>query len=289
MAVMMEALCDMMKYNEFKERAFNEIMAYMPEEYENYKIQINRIPKLNQTKETLYIYPEHGVAAIPSLYIDDMYNVYMRGASFEDTLRMTVREYVEGMEMGKEMGLANEEMISESNVILQLVNPNKNGEILDAAPHRKWLNLAIIYRFVLFFPGRGCYSTVINNAIAEEHGWSEEYLYQIAMKNTPRIFPQITGKFKESFHVLTNKQGMMGASVVLYDDVLSDIAESENDDLYLIPSSVHEMLAVPKYTVWGNTLNDMLREGNREIIESKDILSDTVYFYDRRKREVSIA
>lgn len=63
-----------------------------------------------------------------------------------------------------------------------------------------------------------------------------------------------------------------------------------NSDLYLIPSSIHEMLAVgvSKYTD-PDELKEMLNDVNKMQVKMCEQLSDQIYHYDKKKKQLSVA
>ncbi|MGN0384096.1 MAG: DUF5688 family protein [Eubacterium sp.] len=82
--------------------------------------------------------------------------------------------------------------------------------------------------------------------------------------------------------VLTNHTRLNGAACILYDNLLLDFANKNNSDIYVIPSSVHEVILVPagKY-IESEDINSMIKEVNNTGVEEGDILSDHVYFFNR--------
>ena len=90
-------------------------------------------------------------------------------------------------------------------------------------------------------------------------------------------------------YVLTNKQKMNGASCILYEHILNDFANQKNKDIYILPSSVHEVILVPVAEDIDRTeLSRMVRDVNRNELEEGDVLSDRVYYYDRVRDEIQI-
>ena len=55
----------------------------------------------------------------------------------------------------------------------------------------------------------------------------------------------LTNKEKIDMIIITNDIRINGASVILYEGVIEKIAEEQNADLFLLPSSIHEMILVP--------------------------------------------
>ena len=84
---------------------------------------------------------------------------------------------------------------------------------------------------------------------------------------------------------------MNGASVMLYKDPLRDFANYMGHDLYILPSSIHEVILLldDEYVQSSEELREMVRETNRIVVDREEILSDHVYYYDREKDEIRIA
>ena len=57
------------------------------------------------------------------------------------------------------------------------------------------------------------------------------------------ITPNPTGAKQEPY-VVTNAMGINGAAVILYQNVLEKIADRLKGDYYILPSSIHEVLAI---------------------------------------------
>lgn len=90
------------------------------------------------------------------------------------------------------------------------------------------------------------------------------------------------GQEAEGMYVLTNHLKINGAACMIYPDVLRDFADSIGTDLYILPSSVHEVMLVPiKEGVDPYDLNRTLVDVNRKEVDEQEILSDSVYYYDR--------
>jgi hypothetical protein len=86
----------------------------------------------------------------------------------------------------------------------------------------------------------------------------------------------------EKMFVLTNSSKMNGAACMLYKGVLSDFATTIGKNLFLLPSSIHEIIIVPvdSNMIAGN-LKDMVLDINRTQVAPDEVLSDSVYYFDR--------
>lgn len=92
------------------------------------------------------------------------------------------------------------------------------------------------------------------------------------------------------FTVSTNKAIYFGAAMLLNLQELKKLADRVDSDLYLLPSSVHEILAIrtdqhEDVSFLTNAVNAI----NYYEVKPEDYLSDNVYYFDREKCEVTIA
>jgi len=89
--------------------------------------------------------------------------------------------------------------------------------------------------------------------------------------------------------VLTNISRINGAACMLYEDVLSNFANSIDSDLYILPSSIHEVIIVPQVNNLDKTeLCQMVKEVNAEGVADDEILSDHVYVYNRTNHTITL-
>jgi len=85
-------------------------------------------------------------------------------------------------------------------------------------------------------------------------------------------------------YVFTNAYGINGASVMMYNGVLERFAKRLDKDLIVIPSSIHEIIVIPKCKDWdADGLRDMVREINSTQVPIEDILSNSIYTYSRKQ------
>lgn len=79
-------------------------------------------------------------------------------------------------------------------------------------------------------------------------------------------------------YVLTNSEQQLGSGLIVHDKVLRHILDTIGEDIYILPSSVHELIVLPSSVVDDeNYLTKMVHEINTNEVEPKDRLSDDVY------------
>ena len=85
-------------------------------------------------------------------------------------------------------------------------------------------------------------------------------------------------------YVLSNNQRNYGAVSILYEGLLKDIGERLQEDYYVLPSSVHEVIIVPESNSPGQEeLEHMIVEINETQVEPEEVLSDRAYYYSRKE------
>lgn len=189
------------------------------------------------------------------------------------------------------------------DIFFKLRNVKTNKELLNRVPHRiiEGTDMAITYSLFCQYIGEGVKSISIDNKWLSH--MSEEKLYAYAYRNTRKLFkpcarPMVDVLFGLSKNeddvppvwVFTNEDMINGAVNILYKDLLREFSEQNQcSDLYIIPSSIHEVLLIPM--IGDTSLEDrsnflmMLREINEEIIE-EEVLSDFVYIYDYERNAI---
>ena len=90
----------------------------------------------------------------------------------------------------------------------------------------------------------------------------------------------------DTMYVLTNDTKVNGAAAILNDDIRQEIAEKVGD-FYMLPSSIHETLIVPKDAgMEFKELEQMVQEVNQTQVAPGERLSDHVYEYDAKEHEL---
>lgn len=92
-----------------------------------------------------------------------------------------------------------------------------------------------------------------------------------------------------SMYVLTNKLRTNGAVCMIYDNVIKNFAKKIKKDLFILPSSVHEVILVPVADgITREELENMVKEVNNNELDEIDILSDHIYFYSLKDEKITM-
>lgn len=289
---------------------FEEFMAWVKENItskdwkETSQIEISVVKKNNGVSATGLFIRENGQDVSPILYLDDYYIHYQNGELLENVIRNIRADYDKKVQMAavKIPNLQEFENIR-GRVIYRLVNYEKNKEILEDCPHIRLYDLAVTFRWVARIDDAGVSTSLITNKQVKEWGVSVNDLVLAARQNTPRLFPAQIIDMEEmlagmvSFilypsaipmYILTNEQELNGASALLYGDILKDFANKKGADMYILPSSIHEVIMIPADRIDDpKKLSSMVHEANTTVVSTGDVLSDSVY-YDRKKDQILV-
>lgn len=190
--------------------------------------------------------------------------------------------------------------IAKKSLFVKLVNTERNESLIEQSISKEFLDLSAVVRVVLKMDKEGMSSMVLSKGAAEILGMTEEEIYAAALANTLRLFPpklmnlgryvemSIGGKLtlgedEVTTYILTNQKEVDGAIYLMSPEVVGAIAEALEDDLYILPSSVNEVLLVRASEVRDGVdgLKAMVRDVNETIVAEKEILSYSVYHYDK--------
>lgn len=86
--------------------------------------------------------------------------------------------------------------------------------------------------------------------------------------------------------ILTTKSKHYGASVILNEQLLRNIAERFNSNLVIFPSSIHECIIMFDDNPDMYFCNSMVREVNETQVSPEDRLTDHAYFFNRKIGEL---
>jgi len=312
-----------LNYEEFKERIKDDIKDYMDEKYKDCEVVIRKVNKTNREVDGLNMLDIPGLKnATPTLYVNDLYEKYEKTGDYEEVARMAAETMEYGIKSFNSQ--IKEECLDTSKlkdkVFFSLINAEQNRELLNTVPHREFEDLAIVYRWNIGSDSMGTYTNLVNNDLAEKEGLTENDLYNAANKNTKELFPvlvknmneviseiifgdsELSGEMEEEFkevmmetqdersmYVITNESKLFGAASMLYEEPLHELAEKIGSDLYILPSSIHEVIAVSADFGSPDELAKMVYEINMDQVDINDRLSNQVYCYDKDLRTLRLA
>ncbi len=277
---------------------------------ENYKVRVNDIMKNNGViLNGLTVMGEHCNIS-PTIYLNGFYEAYESGMM---TLGGVVDEVMETYERNKVVKSVdmNHFMKYENvkeKIVYKLVHAERNRALLEDVPHINVHNLAVVFQCLVAEETMGNATVLIHNAHLKLWGIDEKKLYQAAIVNTPYLQPYEITSMKDvvrqlleldeelpveegdiPMYVLSNQLRIFGAACILYPDVLKKFANEIESDLYILPSSVHEVILLPVSA--GSDIEEltkMVRDINETQLKQEEVLSDSIYYYSRNEGKLLV-
>ena len=278
-----------------------------------YFVRTEHVTKNNGVELLGVVIGKQNQTVCPNIYVESFYSQFRLGRPLESITREFISIYHKNNTM-EDFDLVLALNQAHDKIFYKLINTEANQILVDNAPHKTWNDLSVIYYADFGKDEENCHKTlVINNLICELLGLSVDELDRIARHNTERLMQaQIQGISSlmekaygfsngcepdeqladdELFYILSNTEKFYGASVVLYRNVLSDFAKRMNvENVYIIPSSIHEMLLIPdRGNMSVQELNTMICAVNDSELEPEEVLSSNCYIYTRQTNLISVA
>lgn len=288
-----------MNIDDFLNQMKEELEKKMPD------VQI-KIQKVRKNNGVLYYgliiqKPEHNIA--PTLYLNHFYELYQKGMGMDEVLQAVLVAY-EGGEVKKSIDMeffCRFEQVKE-RIAYRVINAERNKELLEQIPHILFLDLAICFYYAFSHEGLGDGMITIYNSHMEMWGTDTKELMRLAEENTKKLFPPTVVSMKmllkelaeeegvQGLYVLTNEKKCQGAVVMLYPDMLKEMAEKLGGSFYILPSSIHEVILLKERgDEKSEDLRSMILEANSTQVAAEEVLSDNPYYYDADKKKVTIS
>lgn len=281
---------------------------------EKVQITIEKVPKNNGViKEGMVIRTEDSPVA-PALYLQDIY-LRFRDIPFSYDALADHLLQIGAKEKGKleeQMEVFSDFYQAREHIFAHVINAGWNRESLEYLPHEKILDLAIVCSYrVEGGPTEGA-MMLINQSQTDGWGITPSQLLALAKANTARRYPvsmisirdmirmvadkeDLSG-FGEDFEedipmfILTNTEKYLGAYSMFYPNVQQHVADVLNSSYFILPSSIHETILVPDSGLYTpRELQEMVKSVNHTQMDPRETLSDSVYYYDRKIKKLSIA
>lgn len=284
-----------MEYKDFLNTIIESLKISLGESAE---ITCHSVAKPNEILEGLTI-RFHGKQMSPTVYPESLYKDYQNGRSMESITQAVINMVRDTPKIVEKPVITQEE--AKKNLYTVIINFEKNTELLKDVPYERFQDLAIIPRWRV---GEEASFLVHNNMLPELRLTKEE-LMEMAQANTdkqefrviplPSMIQSLMGpeygddlleenKPELSMYVVTNEKRFDGAVAMTSDKVMKSVREQIGEDIYILPSSRHEIICV-KQSECPDTvaLAEMVSSVNASTVSTADYLSDSVYSYNGHK------
>lgn len=291
-----------MTFLEFCEATKKEIEQKVNPEF---TIKINETMKNNGEKLTgLSIIKDEG-SVTPIIYLEDLYHDFQNGQTVPEIAETAIHILTQYENPKLDFDAADFACFEkQKNCIgIRLINTERNRDMLTNVPHIDFLDLSIIFICIVKNERKEIVGSItIQNDFLDEWGVTTNELYELAKENMKRELPSITMSLSELLGIdmpennlimISNNNKNFGAAAILYDDTLERLAKQCDSDLFILPSSIHECLALPVCSAddindTAATIKGTIEDVNKTMVSEKEFLSDNLYFYSKDKNTLKI-
>lgn len=309
-----------MNYQEFLAYVKENILEYLDFEPDAV-VEVHTLIKNNGISMDGLSVRRPGELMAPNIYLNPFYTEYESGRDAEEILADIARRYrtyQRRVDVDPD-DIADFDKVQE-RIVLRVVGFEANKEQLLNCPYIMLQDMAITFRWLVSMEPCGIATVQITNKEQKKWGVSLEDLYTLALENTRRIFPpqikplgsMLVGYLEEvvesgsmdkeqvdevqeeiaeyiasessqpPLYVLTNTIGINGATCIVYKDILEEFSARLGYNLYILPSSIHELILIPDNGEFDpKEMHKMVHEANTTVVCPGDVLTDSVYYYNR--------
>ena len=278
-------------------------------------VEIKSVVKANDCVKDSISIIEPGKSSSPTVYLNDFYEWHLKGGTVEEISDKILEIFDSCSDLIPEDFRRYEDFeTARDSITLKVLNTAINQAYLEDAASLQYLDLSILFYCTMITESRHVYCSKISKVQMEDWGTDVQTLYDVARRNTPRLLgvylkevrdvimdmlnvaednmkdsllQALNDESRSPMYILSNCTRNSGAGCIFAEDILKGLANKLEDDLYLIPSSIHEVMLIPVHARMSREEVDaMVADVNRSVLRPEDILSDHVYIYRRQEDRI---
>ncbi|SHJ29803.1 DUF5688 family protein [Hespellia stercorisuis] len=282
-------------YSEFQEHLLQAVRQELKTQG-SYQCELTHNQKNNVESAGLIIRQEDHVIA-PVFYLEKAYQSFLAGMPLQQISRELVEAYQEQVLPEVDLpDLTDYEKIKD-RLRVRLVNRENNQSYYKQGPYKLHPMGAEVLYIDLENQGTERMSIQVKTIMAERWGKPEAELFGTALENTQdhekvsfcsmnealqellAEEPMVAPLEESPMYVLSNETRKFGATVLLYPEVAKQIRDKIGKDYYILPSSIHECIILPKEKgmLSVKELRDMVWEINQSQVLPEEVLGNEVY------------
>lgn len=255
----------------------------------------NRVTN-NTTKECVIV-RKKGSKIAPLVWFDTIVDMYNECSSIDDIIDYLVQLTTKTPPIDTSALKLTKESL-QKNLRLMLVSSENNDELLKRVPYVNIPNTDLV-ALMKYDCGHSYVVYITNELVERVTDVSISEMFEFAFENLSAqkiIFRPLSEVIDEPdcdfipLYVLHAGDISTGATVILKPGCL-DYVRNAVGDFYILPSSVAEVMILPKYNSTQNVqvLVDIVRSINEEMVQPEDRLSNNIYEYDGELRMVEVS
>lgn len=269
------------------EKIMNKIKDYLPEDYKTATIKYQQIQKNNDEVLNGMIIRKEGHDLAVVVYLELFIQEIESGKSFDVVMKKLANTYI-SEEIPNDLiksfttDILNYDCVK-GKIVCKLVNLKHNTEYLKDKIYSTVSDLAIIYQIIVAENDSGNAAQTITNKTFKEYGITKKELHQQAIQNMKKqgySFEKLNlltfRSEDDGLWILSNQNYINGAAMILVPKIQKMI-KSKLGDCYVLPSSIQELLLLPKRYAFDRHLMDIMVQDANKHVSAEEYLSDHVY------------
>lgn len=309
-----------MTYEQFKEGLLDITEEMLSKDYPQINVSINSITT-DDGEDVEVIQFEEEMVGSAGRPLEGMYKAYLEGVDLDTIGYTNLQMFLEHYKEIKETQSIYDRMKEDGSYAMQFMRPAvlnraENQEMLETHPYLEWGDM-IVLGMILVDTGNTITCTTINNQVLEEIGITKESMFKhilnMHLEGTQLVC--LTGlneklendikpddllaidredaeklaANEDTFFILD--ENCFTVSAILLDtDYMRRVSELFDDDFYIIPVNIEELVVTPKKKC--NKTVEELQNRLQDIIASErdttEILSEYVMMYEREKGRIAM-
>lgn len=294
-----------LSYQDFQKHLLQAVSQELSQ-YGTYQCELMNNQKNNVVLTGVSIRHEDSMMA-PVFYLEKSYQSFLEGKSLHQISQELVSAYRnQEIRSLDPVDFMDYEKVKDK-IRVRLVSKENNKAYYKQGPYRiRPMGAEVLYVELERQVENSMFAHV-TNAMAEQWKVPKTELFDIALENTQSsnkvkfrsmdeiIHEMLAGEDAEMqgvtpfpSYVLSNERGEYGATVVLYPNVLGQVREQLRDDYYILPSSLHELIILPKKAcnMEVKELRSMVREINQQEVMPEEVLGNEIYEFNGATNKV---
>ena len=312
----------MMNEQEFYKNIQESIIGFLPEQYAAAQITLTTKVKNNDVEKTGIVVQMPMERAAPVIYLDAYFRQYEEGRGIDEIL--TEIAQIRDRAMNGPINMINPDFITDYENVrprlqMRIFDTERNEKRLSEIVHHSFGDYSSAYCVLLSEDNGHSMSVMVTPSLMESWGITKKKLHddtiladlnrQPQLINMPDMMDSMLSgrepenllagparpiveppEGEEALFILTNREKVNGAGLILNSVIQEKIANIVGGSYYVLPSSVHEILIMPdthdRSLMGAQQLCEMVSAINRSEVAPEDVLSDRVEYYDAPNRRL---
>lgn len=249
------------------------------------------------------------------LHTEELYERYCQEHKLENIIHDCIREIKNARETCVVCDVENMDNYEKikGRLFIRLLNADKNRDVLKDTIYHQVGDIAIVLYYLAGEKEGYILSTKVKDSFLKKWGKDREVVFESALVNTyfispPRIyhwekmlfdkeyagdnFMDLLSPYKPnrgiSGNCLSTEKRTNGAAAIFLPGVARRLAELLESDLYLVFTSIHEVMVHSTDVVYPEDLQGVLLDTIKKATPKEDYLTSSIYRYSRMNGEFTV-